>query len=148
MKTMTVALVLLLATPLLAAPPSNDAAPAIAKLNPEFMAAANAGDAARLAAFYTDDAFFMPPGAPAQHGHDAIRAAWAAFFSAGKATVTLTTDTIIQSCDLATEIGHYTASGAINEKGKYAVTWRKVDGRWLIAVDIFNSDSAPAPAPH
>jgi len=148
MKMMPVALSLLFASSLFAAPPSNDAAPAIAKTNPELAAAANAGDAARVAAFYADDAFFMPPGTPALHGRDGVRAAWAAVLGAGKVTLTLTTDTVIQSCDLATEVGRYTIAGVENDKGKYAVTWRKVGDRWLIAVDIFNSDSAPAPAPH
>jgi len=146
MKMMTVALSLLLGTSLYAAPPSNDAAPAIAKLNADFSAAATAGDAARVAAFYADDAFFMPPGTPALHGRDAIRAAWTALLGAGKATLTLTTDTVIQSCDVATEVGRYTVAGVENDKGKYAVTWRKIGDRWLIAVDIFNSDAAPPAA--
>ena len=38
------------------------------------------------------------------------------------------------------------APGPISDSGKYVEVWRKQpDGKWLIAVDISNSDLAPTP---
>jgi len=153
MKQTAIALTLLLALPMFAEPPANNAASAIARNNTDFTAAAAAGDAARLAAFYADDAVFMAPGAPAMQGRATIRNGWKSFFDMGKVGLTLTTDKVIESCDLATEIGHFTssitpASGApMKDVGKYVVTWKRIGGDWRIVADIFNSD-VPPPAAH
>jgi hypothetical protein len=34
----------------------------------------------------------------------------------------------------------------VTEVGKYLVHWHRVDGKWLIADDIWNLDTPPAPA--
>ncbi len=55
--------------------------------------------------------------------------------------------------DLAYVLGTYTmtfvppgASGPVKDSGKYVeVRRRQPDGRWLVAVDIFNSDLPAAP---
>lgn len=84
-------------------------------------------------------------------GKPAIQRFWTAFLATAKFHVTLTPDTIMQSGDMATEVGHYdlkiTPNGGgptATDAGKFAVTWKKVEGRWLIAVDMFSSNS-PAP---
>ena len=61
----------------------------------------------------------------------------------------LPTDRAI-SGDAAWETGTWTAtdkSGATADMGKYVTAYRKKDGKWLIAADIWNSDKAPAPPP-
>jgi len=153
MKRLAVALPILLAacvssTTVNPAPPveSSDAEPVIRKMNQEFGSAARAGNVDALLAYYADDAVLMPPGAPAMNGRAAIRAFWSAFLGAGTVDVTLTTDRVIQSGDLAVENGHFDLtitpkSGApIHDKGKYAVAFRKSGGDWKIVSDIFNSD--------
>jgi uncharacterized protein (TIGR02246 family) len=151
MKQTALALTLLLAMPLLAQ--TNDTTTStIMRNNTDFAAAASAGDAARITSFYADDATFMAPGSPAVRGHDAIGATWTAFLGMGKLDLKLTTDKVIESCDLATEIGHYSSTitpkggAAMKDTGKYAVTWRKTGGVWKIVADIFNSDVPPAAA--
>ena len=59
------------------------AAPAVAqdkatieKLNDAWTAAFNKGDAAAVAAMYTEDAYVLPPGAEIVKGHVAIEAFW------------------------------------------------------------------------
>jgi ketosteroid isomerase-like protein len=49
---------------------------AIEKLNDAWMAAFNKGDAAAVAAMYTEDAYVLPPGAEMVKGHAAIEAFW------------------------------------------------------------------------
>lgn len=125
---------------------NDDAAPAIAGRNTGFVAGAKAGNAAQMMTIYADDAVLMPPGAPAQRGKQAIGAFWTQFLTAGAADVRLTTEKVVQSCDLATEAGHFDLtivpkSGApIHDIGKYVVTWRRIGGEWRVIYDVFNSD--------
>lgn len=130
-----------------------DPRPAIAQANVDFAGAARRGDAAGVANFYANDAVMMPPNMPAARGRDAIRQVWSGLLGSGKVDLTLTTDNVIQSCDLATEVGHYdfaitpNAAGAATQRdsGKYAVTWRNDGGQWRIVADIFNSNAPPPP---
>ena len=48
----------------------------IQKLNDQFVAAFNKGDAAAVAAMYTQDATVLPAGAPMVKGRAAIEAMW------------------------------------------------------------------------
>jgi uncharacterized protein (TIGR02246 family) len=129
---------------------AGDAENAIRRIDGELSAAANAGNAAALAGFYASDAVLMPPNAPAQRGRDAIQKFWTGFLSLGRIDLRLTTDEVVQSGDLAVEAGSYAltitpGSGApIRDSGKFLVRWRKDNGTWQLARDIFNSD-LPAP---
>jgi uncharacterized protein (TIGR02246 family) len=112
-----------------------------------FTAAANAANLDDLAAFYGDSAMLLPPNMPAINGRDAIKQYWGGAINAGAAHIELTTDDVMQSGDLAVETGRYnfslTPKGAtttIKDNGKYVVVWRKSDGKWRIARDIFSSD--------
>ena len=116
-----------------------------------FVKAALAKDWATLAALYIDDAVLNPPHEPAVKGRTAIREWFEKFppltdFKASNVKVE-------GGDDLAYVLGTYTmtiappeAPGAINDSGKYVeVRRRQPDGRWLIAVDIFNSDLPASP---
>ena len=48
----------------------------IQKLDDKFAAAFNKGDAAAVAAMYTEDAYVLPPGADIVKGRNAIEALW------------------------------------------------------------------------
>lgn len=125
---------------------SNDAESAIRKMDAEFSAAARAGNVDGMMAIYAADAVLMPPNLPAFRGRDAIRQFWSGFLAAGTIDATVAPDTVWQSGDMATELGHYeltiTPKGAapIHDKGKFVLTWKKIDGQWRAAADIFNSD--------
>ena len=114
--------------------------------------AAVAGDHAAWAALFLEDAVLNPPHEPAVKGRAAIQA-WL-----GK--LPPITEFILKPAqvegraDLAYVLGTYTmtmappgAPGPIKDSGKYLeIRRRQTDGRWLVAVDIFNSDLAmPAP---
>jgi uncharacterized protein (TIGR02246 family) len=130
----------------------GDAENAIRRANADFAAAARAGNAATLVDnFYAPDAEVMAPNYPAFRGRDAIRQFWMGFLASGSVDVALTSTNVRQpSSDVAIETGRYDlslrpASGqAIKDAGKYMVLWKKSNGRWWAAEDIFNSDM-PAP---
>ena len=126
----------------------GDAENAIRRANADFAANARSGNAQMLVDnFYAPDAEVMAPNVPAFRGRDAIRAFWTAFLASGAVDLALTSTNVTQpSSDVAVETGRYDlslrpASGqAIKDAGKYVVLWKKSNGRWWAAEDIFNSD--------
>jgi ketosteroid isomerase-like protein len=133
---------------------TGDAESAIRQGDINFSQRFGLSDAAGVAGIYAQDATLLPPNAPAVHGREAIRQMWGGLMSTGKGDVTLTADNITQSGDLAVEVGRYQfnftpngATAAIPDHGKYVVVWKKINGQWQIAEDIYNSDLPPT-APH
>lgn len=121
---------------------SMDAENYIRSAGPRFMRAFNAGDAATVATFYSDDAVMMQPNMDLATGSMAIRNATSGFLTSMHPTLSFTPDKIMQSCDLAYEYGHYTMqmtpSGgtAMNDRGNYVTVWRRMpNGDWKIVVD-------------
>ena len=107
-------------------------------------AAFNKGDAAAVAAMYTEDAFVLPPGAEMVKGRAAIEAFWRqAAQQMGDAKLT-TVDVLPLGPSAAREIGTVslkTKSQPSQEIiGKYAVVWRKIGGSWKLATDIWNTN--------
>jgi ketosteroid isomerase-like protein len=103
----------------------------IQSLNDKFAQAFNAGDAAAVAALYTDDAVILPPGAEMMKGKNAIRAFW-------KGAAEQLGDGAVR------EIGTFTfrTKGAQPQDitGKYVVVWEKVGSDWRLATDIWNTN--------
>ena len=127
------------------------AAPAVAqdkatieKLNDAWTAAFNKGDAAAVAAMYTEDAYVLPPGAEMVKGRTGIEAFWRqAAQQMGDAKLT-TLDVLPLGRSAAREIGTVTLKTKSQPPqeivGKYAVVWRKVGGKWKLATDIWNTN--------
>ena len=113
----------------------------------------NAGDADGVAKLYGEDAVAMPPGTPPLFGRAAIRDYIAGDSAAAKAAGLMITiehgDNVGISGDLAWHTGPYTvsdAAGARFDGGSYMEALQKMDGKWYIVRDIWNSDRAPTPA--
>jgi uncharacterized protein (TIGR02246 family) len=130
----------------LAAPGSAwaQSAAAIQKLDDDWAAAFNKGDAAAVAAMYAEDAYVLPPGHDIVKGRPAIEAFWKdAVQHLGNAKLTVV-DVMPLGRRAAREIGTVTletkAQPPQQFSGKYAVVWRKVGNRWLLATDIWNSN--------
>jgi len=129
-------------------PKASDAEAAIRHANSEFSANVRAANAQAIVDnFYAPDAIGMAPNMPALHGREALRQFWTGFLTTGAIELTLTSDNITVRDDIAVERGHYDLSitppngrEVAKDKGKYLVTWKKVDGRWWAFEDIFNSD--------
>lgn len=119
---------------------------AIEENNAQFEEAFNQGDAAAVAALYTEDAIAMPPGQEMASGRAAIEQGMNAdlenFALSG---LSLTTTDVEVSGDLAVEVGTYSIkAGDLEDNGKYVVVWKKQDDdTWKIHRDIWNSNVAP-----
>jgi len=114
----------------------------IQRLNDQFVAAFNKGDAAAMAGMYAPDAYVLPAGADMLQGRAAIQNFWAQTAQQlGDAKLT-TLDVLPLGRTAAREIGTFSfKSKGQNPQdivGKYAVVWRKIGGQWLLATDIWN----------
>lgn len=119
----------------------------IERIGREFSAAYNRGDAAGVAALYAEDARLMPPGHAAITGRAAIQAFWQGARESGLGQVTLRTEEVAASGDLAYEVGSaaiqaQTPDGqAVADTLKYLVVWKRhTSGAWQLAVDIWNTN--------
>ena len=133
-----------LALVLLAGPALAQSKAAIQKLNDEWAAAFNKGDAKAVAAMYTADAYVLPAGAPMVKGRAEIEKFWdGAMQQLGDIKLT-TLDVKPLGGNAAREIGTATfkTKGATPQDGalKYAVVWQKEGGRWKLLQDIWNFD--------
>jgi uncharacterized protein (TIGR02246 family) len=129
---------------LAAAPALAQSKPTIQKLNDEWADAFNRGDAAALAAMYTQDAYVLPAGAPLVKGRGDIEAFWKqAMQQLGDMKCT-TLEVKPLGRNAAREIGGCTfrTKGQPAQDGalKYAVVWQKEGGRWKLLQDIWNTD--------
>jgi uncharacterized protein (TIGR02246 family) len=122
---------------------SMDADTAIRAGSQAWAAAWNAGDAKALAALYTEDAIVMAPGGEPAQGRTAIMEAFQAAIeeAAGAQNKTMTKEVMAMG-DWAIELGGFVtdaASGSHLDHGPFIAVWKKVDGKWLIHRDIWNS---------
>lgn len=107
-----------------------------------------ADDAAGVAALYTEDAQLLPPDAPVVSGRTEIREFIARNFRPGGAQVEVVTVETRMFGDYAHRQGSFKLGGPGRDSGatgKFLELWKKVDGRWLIHREIWNSN-APSPA--
>ena len=121
----------------------------IRDLDKKWVAAVGAKDATASANFYAVDGVIMPAGAPIAQGRSAIASVWKGFLGLKNFDLTFAPSevTIASSGDIAYEIGTYALGfdgdkGPVKDVGKYVVVWKKVEGAWQVAADIFNSDGA------
>ena len=135
------------------ASPAVDAAAveqAIREREAEWARAAMAS-ADSFASFYTSDGVLMAPNAPPMQGAAAIVEGMAPMFEIldSIAFETVGVD-VAESGELAVEQGRYTLTGttpdgaAMEDEGSYMVVWKRQDGQWMVARDIFNSDRPAA----
>ena len=120
---------------------------AIAAGDENFMATFNRGDAAGLAALYTENGQLLPPNSDFAAGRQAIQAFWQAAMDMGTKSVKLEIVEVEGCGNTAYEVGKYTLrgeEGQVLDTGKYLVIWKQEDGQWKLHRNIWNS-SMPAP---
>ena len=135
-----------------AGPLSDEDLAAITALGQAYHDAVLAGDAAAVAAVYTEDATEMPPNMVARQGRAAIEEAYGA--GPSMTAFTITTTETRGFGDLAYDMGTWTATMQMEgmeepyqDAGKYmAICEKQADGTWLMKVAIWNSD-IPLPVP-
>ncbi len=118
----------------------------------EFEAAFVRGDAAGVAACYTDDAAVLAPDLPMMTGKHAAQDYWQAGIDMGIKSVSLKTVSLEDKGDTAIDTGTIVAviqppgGQSMEASAKFVVIWkRQPDGSWKMAVDCFNWD-APMPS--
>jgi uncharacterized protein (TIGR02246 family) len=126
---------------------------AIRSTNERWLRLIKEGDAAAVAQLYAPDGAIMPPGAPKAEGTASIEKVWSGLMATPGFELTFRADdiTVASGGDMALDRGTYRLSmsgpqGPTQDVGKYVVVWRKVEGTWKVAADIFNSDGAQSEA--
>ena len=127
---------------LIAGPALAQTTATIQQLNDKWAAAFNKGDAAAVAAMYAEDAYVLPPGGEMVKGRSAIEAFWKETAQHAGDAKLVTVDVLPLGRRGAREIGTVTLETKAQPPqqlvGKYAVVWRQIRGRWLLATDIWN----------
>jgi uncharacterized protein (TIGR02246 family) len=121
---------------------------AITAANENFMATFSRGDAAGMAALYTESGQVLPPNGDFVTGKQAIQTFWQALMDMGIKAAKLKIVEVEDHGSTAIEISTYTLhseAGQVLDRGKYIVIWKQEAGQWKMHRDIFNS-SLPAPA--
>ena len=120
---------------------------AIVAANEKFVAAFNKGDAAGVAALYTEQGQLLPPNADFMIGRQANQAFWQGAMDMGIASAKIETLEVEGHGDTAIEVSKYNLyaqDGQELDAGKFIVIWKREGGQWMLHRDIFNS-SKPAP---
>jgi uncharacterized protein (TIGR02246 family) len=127
--------------------PAPDLKAQIDANNAASVAAANRGDIAAIAAMYTETATMLPPGADIQKGRPAIEKILANIGGNGIKNFALTAVDVAQfGPDTAREIGRFSVDvpgpnkKLVKVDGKYVVVWKLVGGKWLMDVNIWNTN--------
>jgi uncharacterized protein (TIGR02246 family) len=114
----------------------------IQKLNDQWVAAFNKGDAAAVAAMYTIDAYVLPDGREMVKGRPAIEALWKQQMAGATVEKITTLDVKPLGGNAAREIGTATMKTKAQPPQdvviKYAVVWQKEGGQWKLLQDIWN----------
>jgi uncharacterized protein (TIGR02246 family) len=116
-----------------------------------YLDAATAGDAARWASLYTQDAVMMPPNSPVVEGRAAIQS-WLAKLPVTIADAEGTAAEVNGAGNFAYVRGTYSmrlevpgVPEPVAQEGKLLQIYtRQPDGSWLLARDIWNANAAPA----
>jgi ketosteroid isomerase-like protein len=125
--------------------------PALDKLAGAFAEAFNAKDAPRVASFYAEDAIVMAPKQPMVKGRRNIESYYVRGFQQDVSNFRLFPMESATSGAHAFEAGRSSLTAqrsassrggpeASTTSGKYVVIYKRVNGEWKIAYDIFNDD--------
>ena len=125
-------------------------------LDKEFATHFNMAHADLVAAMYTEQGHLMAPNMAEAVGREGIKAGLAGM-AAMKPQLHLAAQSVTANGPMAIERGTYEftftlpgMTAPMTDKGKYLVHWHQVNGHWLLADDIWNSDlpaMAPPPEP-
>ena len=116
---------------------------AIAEAHRRLEQAFNRGDAAAVAALYTENATLLPPGADILSGRGAAQARWQAAYDTGARNLSLDPVSVETWGDAAREIGRFTLAvpgqggQTARVEGKYVVLWKRTAEGWRLDTDIW-----------
>jgi uncharacterized protein (TIGR02246 family) len=116
----------------------------IAEAHRRLEQAFNRGDAAAVAALYTEDATLLPPGGDILSGRRAAQARWQAAYDTGARNLSLAPVSVETWGDAAREIGRFTLEApgqggqTARVEGKYVAVWKNTADGWRLDTDIWN----------
>lgn len=120
-----------------------DAESAVREGSQKWAKAWNKADAKALAGLYAEDAVVMAPGSEPAEGRAAIEKHYQAGLEASKGSENIIeTLEVMDAGDWAVEVGSFVANGADGthlDHGRYIALWKKVDGKWMLYRDMWNS---------
>ncbi len=118
-------------------------------LNIQWVTAFKARDFATIQALMAPDTLLLVPNASPVQGPEVAIETWKSWGELPGVSITFGAQRVeaAASGDLAYDYGAYTFAfdtdkGPFVENGKYIVVWKKIDGAWKIAADIFNSNGS------
>jgi ketosteroid isomerase-like protein len=123
--------------------PSIDLPAGVARVLRDYETAWRGRDAAALAKLFTEDGFVLASGRQPVRGRAAVEAA----YKGAGGPLFLRAMAWSADGDTGYIIGGYRGRSEGPDEGKFILAIRRVDGRWLIAADIDNSNSPPKPRP-
>ena len=122
----------------------------IDQLRSNYATAENGGDAAAVAALYTDDGVYMPSNMPAASGKAAIQSTYEQIFAQMSQQGSITPAGVDISGDWAIERGSYKSTvtpkaggNPFEDAGKYVAVLKKTGSGWKVHFLIWNSDNPP-----
>ncbi|HSU27470.1 MAG TPA: DUF4440 domain-containing protein [Chitinophagaceae bacterium] len=126
---------------------------AVRKADSSWAAAAGAKQLNDFMGLVLDGAVIMPPNNPVCNNPESIKTLMNGFFGMPGYALVWHADKVevAGSGEMAYSYGNYelnfndAAGKPMTDKGKYATIWKKQDGNWKVALDIFNSDIPLAP---
>jgi ketosteroid isomerase-like protein len=110
--------------------------PELARVLTDYEAGWKAGDAAALASLFTEDGFVLSNGQAPVKGRGAIQK----LYTRNGSPLSLRAFAYAANGDAGYIIGGYSGERGKPDDGKFTLTLRKVDGRWLIVSDMDNSN--------
>jgi ketosteroid isomerase-like protein len=125
---------------------------ALTQADSELSAAVAGRDLERIVAFYAEDAVLLPTAKPLVTGKAAIRAEWEHILAIPdlENAASRSGADVAASGDLGYTWGTYLAKmlgedgKPVAEPGKWVTVWKRGDdGRWLVAVETYNTDVPP-----
>jgi ketosteroid isomerase-like protein len=117
------------------------------ELTKEYLAAAKARDAAKVASFYAEEAVVMPPNAPPIKGRKAIQQDHERLF---KDSPQFELSATPLASETSGHLGYIQGEFVVKRprggevRGKYVEVWKRISGEWKILYDINNANQPPA----
>lgn len=119
--------------------PSVTLPPELARVLTDYEAGWKTGNAAALASLFAEDGFVLPSGQPPVKGRAAIQK----LYTSNGSPLSLRAIAFATQGAVGYIIGGYGGEAGKPDDGKFTLTLRKVDGRWLIVSDMDNSNRRP-----
>ena len=130
---------------------AESAREAIEKGSGAWTGAFNAGDAAGIAALYSENGKLLPPDATQVEGRQAIQNTFQGWIDDGYTNISFDLLEIEESGELAYEVGNFSVDYPVENgqtataTGNYLVVWkREGDGVWRMYRDTWNDSPPPA----